>query len=156
MLRGMILSLCFLFSSTAFAQPATKDFRLDIGTYSAELTFLKKGIKAPYDAILFNTGKLAELKLHFESLEESYQIQTKHLTESCVAETESLKLEIFSSQEQIEALELEISSRDKVVALLEDQIKLERESALFEKRVIYTVSGLSVIAASVVTFLVFK
>jgi|LauGreDrversion4_2_1035121.scaffolds.fasta_scaffold11371_2 uncharacterized protein YlaN (UPF0358 family) len=159
MLRAMIISLCF-FSSAAFAQPNSKSFALNLGTYSADLTFVKKGVRSPYDAVLFNTGKLSELKVHFDTIEQSCQIQKNLITDSCVAETEALKLEIFSLQDEIDKLNStykeDVSHRDKLLASLESQLDLEKKNASFEKTVIYIIGGTTTIASAVITYLLVK
>lgn len=161
MFRQITLSLLLvLLPFTSYAQPVSKDFQLTLGSYTADLLFLKKNAKVPYDGILFETGKMASLKTHFDFLEKDCELQKKLIIDSCETELEVLKLNALALQDQIEHNltkyheDLEIKS--KLLASLETQLSLEKKNLFHTKIFLYSLSGVTLVSGVVLTYLVIK
>lgn len=159
MFRQMIFAFFFL-TSTAFAQPVSKEFNLKLGSYSADLTFVKKSTRVPYDAILFDTAKLASLKLYFDTLNESFNIEKDLLVESCTSETEALILENFTLQDDLEKLEYEfsheITEKTIFIASLQDKLVAQEKEHSSERSLLYTLSFVTLLSGATITYFVIK
>jgi len=159
MFRQMILFFFFL-TSTAYAQPVSKDFKLKLGSYSADLTFVKKTTRVPYDAILFDTAKLAELKLHFDSLDKGFEKEKKLLVESCIAETDALIFESFNLQDAYDKLKdeytQESTQKNTLIASLETKLELQERSHSKERTFLYTLSVITLLSGATITYFVIK
>jgi hypothetical protein len=159
MFKKLILSF-FMLTSTAVAQPTTKEFKLEIGDYSADLLFIKKSAKVPYDAILFSTSKIAELKVHFDSLNKAISLEKKFLLDACVSETEVLILENHSLQEKYDQLKENCSDestmKSNMINSLKIQLEVQKQNHIRQKAFLYGLSGFALLSGAAITFFILK